>query len=348
MMSDRDLFLGAAMTIRAALIVTATFLALAPAAQAAPAPNYRILERIKVPDGGFDYATYDAATGRIYMPRTDFTTVIDVKTNAVSQLKSGVRGHIFLAIPGTGLAALTQRTGTVRLVDIAKDVSVADIPAGKNPDGATYDPFSKLVFAMNHDSGNATVVDPATRKPVANIQIKGELEFPVSNGQGKIFVNNEADPADIAVIDVKTRTVAARYKLAGCEEATGLAYVADAKLLISACGNGVAKILQADTGKEVASLAIGKGADAAIYDAARKLAFIPCGRDGVLEVISLADPAHIAVVQHVQTQQGSRTGTVDPMTGRLYLMASKPDPNAAPGARGVRLAGSYEVLVIGP
>ena len=335
-------------TFRATLAFTAAIFSLTSLAQAAPAPNYRILERIKVSDGGFDYATVDATTGRLYMARTDFTTVIDLKTNAVSQLKSGVRGHIFLPIPGTGLAALTQRTGTVRLVDIAKDMPVADIPAGKNPDGAVYDTFSKLIFAMNHDSGNATVIDPATRKPVANIQVNGELEFPVSDGQGKIFVNNEAAPADIAVIDVKTRTVTGRYKLPGCEEATGLAYVAAAKLLISACGNGVAKVLQADTGKEVASLTIGKGADAVIYDAARKLVFIPCGRDAVLEVISLADPAHIAVVQHVQTQQGSRTGTVDPNTGRLYLMASKPDPNAPPGGRGVRLAGSYEVLVIGP
>ena len=332
--------------MRAMLALSVAAIAFASPSDAA-APNYKVIDRIKVPDGGFDYATFDAATGRIYMARTDFTTVIDVKTNAVSELKSGVRGHIFLPIPGTGLAALTQRTGTVRLVDIAKDMVVADIPAGKNPDGAAYDPFSKLVFAMNHDSGNSTVIDPATRKPITNIVVGGELEFPVSDGAGKIYVNVESVP-EIAVIDVRTRSVTARYKLPGCEEATGLAYVAAEKLLVSACGNGIAKVLHAENGNEAAALTIGKGADAAIYDAARKLAFIPCGRDGVLEVVSLADPAHISVVQHVQTQTGSRTGTVDPNTGRLYLMASKPDPNASPTARGARLAGSYEVLVVGP
>lgn len=336
---------------RVSLVLSAALLAFASIANAAtaPAPNYKIVDRIKVPDGGFDYANFDPATNRIYMPRADITTVIDVKTTQVSQLKNAARGHIFLPIPGTTLAVLTQRTGTVRIYDIVKDAVVADIPAGKNPDGAVYDPFSKLVFAMNHDSGNATVVDVATRKPVANIQVNGELEFPVSDGKGKVFVNNEADPADIAVIDVKSRSVTTRYKLPGCEEATGLAYIEAAKLLISSCGNGVAKVLEADTGKEVASLAIGKGADAVIYDAVRKLVFIPCGGSGVLEVISLADLAHIAVVQHVQTMPGSRTGTVDPGTGRVYLMSSKPDPNPAPGApRGARLAGSYEVLVVGP
>ena len=39
--------------------------------------NYKVAERIKVPDGGFDYATFDPATGRVLMTRTDFTTVID-------------------------------------------------------------------------------------------------------------------------------------------------------------------------------------------------------------------------------------------------------------------------------
>jgi DNA-binding beta-propeller fold protein YncE len=332
--------------IRVSLVLSAALLAFVPFAHAAtaPAPNYKIVERIKVPDGGFDYATVDTATNRLYMPRTDFTTVIDLKTKQVSQLRTAARGHIFLPVPGTTLAVLTQRTGTVRIHDVAKDAVVADIPVGKNPDGAVYDPVSKNVFAMNHDSGDSTVIDIATRKPVASIVIGGELEFPVSDGAGKVFVN-VADVPEIAVIDVKTRMVTTRYKLNGCEDASGLAYVADAKLLISACANGVAKVTAADTGRDIATVPIGRGPDAVIYDASRKLAFIPCGATGVLEVISLADPAHPTVVQHVQTAPGSRTGTIDPATGRLYLMSSKPDPS---GGRGARIPGSYEVLVIAP
>ena len=333
--------------IRVSLVLSAAFFAILQTASAANAPNYGIVDRIKVPDGGFDYATVDPATGHLLMARTDFTTVIDLKSQAVSQLKSASRGHIALAVPGSNLLALTQRTGTVRLVDAAADMPVADIPAGKNPDGATYDPVSKLVFAMSHDAGIATAINPVTRKPVGIVNVGGELEFPQSDGAGKVFVNIESS-AEIGVIDVKGLKLLGKYKLAGCEEPSGLAYVADGKLLISACANGVAKVVQSETGKDVATIPIGRGPDAVFLDPSRKLAFIPCGRDGVLEVISLADPAHISVVQHVQTQAGSRTGTIDLATGRIYMMASKPDPNAAPGARGARLAGSYEVLVISP
>jgi hypothetical protein len=113
----------------------------------------------------------------------------------------------------------------------------------------------------------------------------------------------------------------------------------------------MAKVLDAATGKEVASIPIAAGPDAVIYDAARRLAFVPCGGDGVLEVISIPDAAHVTKLQTVQTQAGSRTGTLDPASGRLYLMASQPDPagKPGPGGRGVpRLPGSYEVLVISP
>ena len=324
--------------------------AILPATAVAAETNYKIVERVKVPDGGFDYATFDSATGRVLMARTDFTTVIDAKSGKVSQLDSAAPGHMAVPVPGTNLILLPQRPGTVRVVDMASDKMLADIPAGKNPDGAVYDSFSKLVFVMNHDSGESTVIDPVARKAVATILIGGTLEFPASDGAGKIFVNITSVP-EIAVIDIKTRTVTGRYKLEGCRGASGLAYATQAKLLISSCGNGMAKVLDAATGKEVASLPIARGPDAVIYDPARRLAFIPCGGDGILEVISLADPEHIMVAQHLATEPGSRTGTLDPKTGRLYLMASKPDPAGAPGpgGRGIaRVPGTYEVLVVSP
>jgi YVTN family beta-propeller protein len=336
--------------VKTKLFATAILCTLLSGAAFAADANYKIVQRIKVPDGGFDYATFDSATGRVLMARTDFTTVIDAKTGKVSQLNSGAGGHMTLPVPGTSLAALPQRPGMVRIIDMATDKVLADIPAQKNPDGAVYDAFSKTVFAMNHDSGEATVIDPVARKAVATIAVGGTLEFPAADGAGKVFVNITSVP-EIAVIDVKTRAVTAHYKLEGCRGASGLAYATQANLLISSCGNGMAKVLDAATGKEVASLPIARGPDAVIYDPTRRLAFISCGGDGVLEVISFADPGHVAVMQHVLTQAGSRTGTLDPQSGRLYLMASQPDPAGAPGpgGRGIaRVPGTYEVLVVAP
>ena len=81
---------------------------------------------------------------------------------------------------------------------------VATLKGEKNPDGFTYDPSSKLVFVMNHDGGDSTVIDPVAKKVVATIPVGGDLEFPVSDGMGKVFVNVE-DKNQIAVIDVASK-----------------------------------------------------------------------------------------------------------------------------------------------
>src|SRR5258705_8974626 len=143
--------------------------ALLSSAAFAASPSYKIVDRIKVPDGGFDYATFDPATRHVLMARTDFTTVIDVKTGKVSQLASAARAHMAVPIPGTTLIAMPQREGEIRIVDMATDKVLADVPGGKNADGAAYDPSSKLFFSMDNDRGESTVVDPLAARPGVSI-----------------------------------------------------------------------------------------------------------------------------------------------------------------------------------
>ena len=317
------------------------------AAALAAETAYHIEMRIKVPDGGFDYATFDPAVERIYMARTDDTTTIDVKTGKAGSLKSASGAHIALPVPGTTLLALTERKGAIRLVDAATDTMVAELPAGKNPDGAAYDPVTKNVIAADHNTGEVFFVDPMAKSMTATVAVGGELEFPVSDGAGKIFVNVE-DKNEIAVIDAKSKTLTGRYTLKDCKAPTGLTYVPGAGLLISTCGaNGMAKVLRAADGSEAASIPIAIGADAVMYDAGRKLAYIPC-RAGVMEVISFADPMHPVLVQHVTTKEGSRTGTLDPGTGRVYMMSSDLGAPATPGGRPAPVAGTFQVLVAAP
>jgi DNA-binding beta-propeller fold protein YncE len=326
-------------------------------ALAAPAfaddPGYKITDRIKMPDGRFDYASADQHAGRIYWPRLDATNVVDAKTNKVSDLKGATNGHVVVPVLGTTLVVEPHGTPNntppngIVIVDTAKNEVKADLPAGNFPDGATYDPVSKLVYVMLHNDGVALAVDAKAGKIAATVNVGGHLEFPAADGKGHVFVNIQT-AGEIGVIDTKTQKVTAHYKLAGCEDNGGLAYATKSKLLISACDNGVAKVLAAATGKEVASVPIGHGSDAVIYDSKRQLVFIPCAAEGMLYILSVADPAHVSVIQQLPTQKGTRTGAVNEASGRVYLMASKPDMNKPPGPSGrpEPLAGSFEMLVV--
>lgn len=335
--------------MRRAFLIAMTLAAAFAAPVLAADANYKITDKFAMPNGGWDYATSDLAKGLIYWVRNDHTDVIDSKTNKVSSLKSTGDGHIAVVVAGTSLIVVPLRTPlkTDRIVDTATDTVVADLPGGDAPDGAAYDPFSKHVFVANHNGSDLTEIDPIAKKVVATITVGGsKLEFPASDGLGHMFVNVQ-QKGEIAVIDVKTSQVTATYKMAGCEDNSGLAYATKSKLLISSCGNGTARALMADTGKEVASIPIGEGPDAVIYDPLHDVAFIPCGESGKLEILSVADPAHIAKIQELDLPPMARTGAIDPQ-GRLYTMSAEPD-TTKPRGGGNRLPpkdGTFQMVVV--
>jgi DNA-binding beta-propeller fold protein YncE len=330
-------------------LLTLTFSAALATPVFAADANYKVTDKFAMPNGGWDYATSDAAKGLIYWVRSDHTDVIDTKTQKLSSLKSTGDGHMAVVVAGTTLIVVPLRNPvkTSRIVDTATDSVVADLPSGDGPDGAAYDPFSKHVFVVNHAGSDVTEIDPIAKKVVATIPVGGsKLEFPASDGLGHMFVNVQ-QKGEIAVIDVKTSKVTATYKMAGCDDNSGLAYAAKSKVLISSCGNGTARVLMADAGKEVASIPIGEGPDAVIYDPLHEVVFIPCGESGKLEILSVADPAHITKLQELDTPPMARTGAIDPQ-GRLYMMAAEPD-TTKPRGGGNRLPpkdGTFQMVVI--
>jgi hypothetical protein len=220
---------------------------------------------------------------------------------------------------------------------------VASIPAAKDTDSAAYDPSSGLVVVIGGDSGEITLVDPKAGKAVGSIVLGGALEFAVPDGKGKVFINAE-DKNQIDVVDIAARKLVVSYPMPGCQGPTGLALVPGDRL-ISVCRNGVAKIVDARTGAELASLAIGIGPDAVFADTGRKLAYIPSGRAGTLAVIALDGPANNTVIDTVPTAVGARTGTVDPKTGSVYLPTAEYAP-LVPGQRPGTKPGTFQVLVL--
>jgi hypothetical protein len=93
--------------------------------------------------------------------------------------------------------------------------------------------------------------------------------------------------------------------------------------LFSGCGgNKKMMIVDADSGKIVASPAIGDGCDATAFDAERGLAFASAG-DGTITVIHEDSADKFSTVQTITTQMGARTMTIDPKTHQLFTVTAK-------------------------
>jgi len=337
-----------AKSLRTLAVLPGAALLLAAALPAAAAPTYAETGQIAGPDGGWDYASFDPVHRRLYISRSNGLTALDVDSGTLTgHLADGVRTHEPLVIPGGDQVLLTNGgTNSALLLNATDGKLIASIPTAPFPDGAVFDTASGLAVSGGA-SGIATLMDPVAKTQVATITIGGHLEFLAADGKGHVFINVESGN-EIAVLDMKAKTLAGRYKLDGCDAPGGLAYVPGADVLIAACDNKVAKVVAAKTGAIVATLAIGDGPDAVIYDPVRKLAFIPCGHDGVLEVIDVKGGADAAVIQTVKTELGARTGAVDPKTGKVYLPTAKYGAPATPGGRPLSLPGTFHIVVVSP
>ena len=321
--------------------IAAALIAAAPA----PAPSYRMKASIAGPDGGWDLASVDPIAHRLYVARTDGVMAVDLRTGKVTPaIVPSQRGHAALAIPGSREIVSTNGTSkTALLFDGLTGKVRATISTGKKPDAAAYDPRTRTVWIMNPDSGSITVVDPQSAKVVATVPVSGSLELGAVDGEGHLFVNVE-DRNEVAVIDTRSRSLVTRFALPGCDGPTGIAYAPDAKLLVSACANGLA-IVSARDGRTVATLAIGPRPDGALYDPRRHVALIPSGGDGTLAVIRLSGTP--TVIDRIATAKGSRTAALDPSTGRIYL----PSADFAPPVgqdRPKMIPGTFRVLVLEP
>ena len=316
------------------------------AALAAPT-GYRLVDRVAGPDGGWDYASVDTVNNRVLVTRGTFVMSVDLATGKVNPNFAAAEGvHAAMAVnKGAQVLITNGRSNSVAILDGTSGVVLATIATGKNPDAATFDTYTGLVLVMNHSGGDITLIDPVAMKAVETINIGGELEAAAVDGAGKAWVNVE-DKGEIVAIDLKTRTVLAHYKLKGCEGPTGIAFAPADKALITTC-DGVAQVIASATGKLIASVKIGEGADGVAFDPTQKLAFVSSGQSGTMSVISISG-GKVALVDTVSTQTSARTIALDPRTGHLYMPAAKIAPRV-PGTKGNpgRIPGSFELLVAG-
>jgi hypothetical protein len=326
-------------------------------AWSATPPHYAVVDRIPAAGGAWDYAIVDEESQRLYLAQAG-VTALDLKTGtATPALVQGKATH--------GVAALGD--GTIAVDDsAAEEITVFDGASGKiqsristagyHPvkgfhtlDALVLEPGTRRLIAIDGESGVALIIDVARSRVSASIPLGGHPEFAVADGSGKLYVNvNQEKLTELVTVNVDSQSVVRRSTLEGCEEATGLAYDRDDQLLLSVCGNGVLKAVDASTGHVVATVRVGRGADAVMFDAKRRTALVAGGEDGTLSVVAVRNRKDINLVQTLPTQAGTRLGAVDVQTGRVYLPSARFGPPRPPLPYPTVTPGSFEFLVVAP
>jgi DNA-binding beta-propeller fold protein YncE len=328
-------------------------LSLAAVAVAAASPGYHVIKTYKVGgEGGWDYLTVDASARRFYISRGTHVIVLDADSGKnVGDIPDtpGVHGIALAPELGKGFVS-NGREGTVTIFDMSTLATIGGkVRVGENPDAILYEPATRRVFTFNGRSHDSTAIDAATGKVLGTIELDGKPEFAASDAKGEVFVNIE-DKSELTVIDPNKLEVKAKWPLAPCTEPSGLAMDRKDRRLFVGCDNKMMAVVDADSGKVLATPAIGEGVDATAYDDEARLAFASCG-EGVLTVVKEDSPQKFSVVENVKTEPGARTMALDTKTHNVFTVTAKfgPPPAATadnPHPRRTILPDTFEVLVL--
>ncbi|HVH29936.1 MAG TPA: hypothetical protein VM818_24475 [Vicinamibacterales bacterium] len=299
-------------------------------------------------DGGTDYIDVEAATGRVFVSRTNHMMVVEGASGKVIGDILNTPGVHGAGVATTAGHGFTTNSGneTVTMFDLKTLAVLRQIEVGPGLDGIMYDEPDDKIILTNHSRpiGTLTAIDPKSGDIVATVELEDTLpEGAAADGKGHIFVNNESRNT-IQVIDVKTWKATASWPLAPCDGPTGIAYDKASNRIFSGCSK-TSVVVDASTGKVVASIANGTRVDALGWDPSSKLMFIPNGGEGNVTVVHQDSPDKYTVVKTVATVAGAKTIAVDPVTHNVYLFqpergpapappAGAPPPASAPGGRG--------------
>ena len=341
---------------RHVIVLLSAVALVASGAATAHAQTFKVAKYDIHGDGGTDYVTAEPGSRRVFVSRSTHVMVVDGATgNVLGDIPDTPRMH------GVGIAAkhnhgFTTNAGdsTVTMFDLKTLAAIRKIPIKVGGlDGIMYDDFSDRIILTNHSRpiGTAVALDANSGEIVGTAELEDNTpEGAASDGRGRLYVNNESRNT-IQVLDAKSMKVLASWPIAPCDGPTGIAYDRATNRIVSGCSK-TSVVVDASTGKVVATIANGDGVDALGWDPAQKLIYIPAGRDGNVTVVHQDSPDKYTVVATVSTIVGAKTITVDPATHTAYLFQPEFGPapaGAAPGpggrpARGPLVAAWFFVI----
>jgi DNA-binding beta-propeller fold protein YncE len=303
---------------------------------AAPAPSgsYSIIKKIPIAGtGSWDYLTVDEAARRLYVSHGTQVEVVDIDSLTVvgSIPKTpGVHGIALAPEHGRGFVSNGQ-AATVTIFDLRALKPIADVAVGQKPDAIIYDPATSRVFAFNGDGNSATAIDAATGKVAGTVDLGGGPEFAAADGKGYVY-NNLEDESLLLKINSRELKVEQRWPTAPCKSPSSMAMDRTNRRLFLGCRSKVMAVVDADSGKVIATVPIGDHVDATAFDPETKLIFNSNG-EGTITVIHQDSPDTYSVVETVKTAPRAKTMALDPKTHRLFLSTLE--------------NGQFEVLVVG-
>jgi DNA-binding beta-propeller fold protein YncE len=276
--------------------------------------------------GGFDHAAIHEQTRRLYVAHTanDAVDVIDCAGEVFLRSIDGLRGVAGVLVSEDLDHAFTSNRGEdcVGIFRPGAEDSVARVPVGVGPNGLALDPRRGTLLAANvgnpaiAGSFTLSVVDIGTRSVRGAIPVPGRTRWAVYDSARDRFLVNIASPAKVVAVrgDEPVR-VDAHYDVPAVGP-HGLDLEADTGRLFCACDDGQLLVLEAATGRWLATVALSGAPDVIVLDPTLARCYVAVGDPGAIDVI---DIRALRRLESVPTEPGAHTTALDSRRHRLYV-----------------------------
>jgi len=271
---------------------------------------------------GMDYLGYEPSTNQVWIPgaNTGRVFVVDGTTESIRTMegfptreKDGrVLGPTSVAF-GPGQAFIGNRAdASVCAVDLRTLQRGACVTLGDAPDGLAYVPTTDEVWATTPHSKAIVII--AAKKGLAvtgTMQLDGQPEgYAVDAARGRFYTNLE-DRNETLAIDVRARTVAARWPTGcGTDGPRGMALDTVAGLLVVACTDRLLSFVLSPTPRPQGSVETGVGVDNIDFAPRGSTLFAAAGKAELLTRVHLAPDGTLRATGTAHTAPGVRVVVV--------------------------------------
>jgi DNA-binding beta-propeller fold protein YncE len=290
---------------------------------------FRLTSQLALPgtSPSWDYLSYDPARAYLFLGRRAAgVSVIDSRANRfVTTIADSEGANIALLVPQLDRGYTANGDGSTTIFQLSTLKTLERVHLGEAADAAFFDPVTRQIVFTFGDSKELIYLDPKTNRASAHLAMAAEeLEGVAMGGDGTLWVN-ERDITKIAHVDNRTHKLIAEYDLPGCTMPTGLAFDEAHKRLFVGCKGEkpVLAVVDANNGRVVTTVEIGRGNDGVVYDPATRRIFTANGLDGNIVVIEQASADSYKFVSAFTTRPIARTLAYDPGSRRIFTMTAE-------------------------
>jgi len=286
--------------------------------------EFEIRRTLQLPsDNSIGNVLTDPKSRQLLIARADRVEIFDMGSGAkVSEIDGMLTASRLAIAPEFQKAFVSSsRENCVRILDLKTGEKTGRTNTGRMPHELVYDAPSKTLFVLNSGDKTLTLIQASTAKSLGQILLEGSPRSAISDCAGQLFVTLDKSNK-IQIIDTAKSKLSASWVLPEGAIPQALALDLGGRRLFCACQNKQLLVLDLDNGKLIATLPIGAGATACVFDAKAKNVFCANSEDGTLSVIHEENPDNLALVQTITTGKGAQSMAFDEQNSELWLIIS--------------------------